>query len=453
MSRIVSRKFHRLNRRTLLRGALGTGIALPWLEGFQGSASAQQTTPRRLVIFIHANGVMPEQWFPDTPGPDYEIKFSLEPLAPFKQRMIMLGGVDTTSAMDKKNPSGHTLGAAHLLTCNDTTRDGQFDGIGYANSISFDQALANHIGKDTALKSLNTGFQCDTAASGEMPRVRYSYADNDQPIIPQHRPQLVFDQISGLATPTDPASQAQREAIRKRRLSVLDLVAEDLQDTSSQLGSSDRARLDEYLTQVRAVEVAVGSQVALSCDPPMPPGETDFARDENLPAIAGQMLQLTQFALQCDMTRVSVFQIKGEQSYVKYSRMNDPIVQGISGSNHHDISHHPNDDIAKICKLHSKFLADFATGLDAVKEGDRTLLDNTVILYTNAIQHGGKHNFDNLPHVLLGGRDMLAPGHYAKFDGRSNNDLFVTLFKAFGIDQTTFGDPTLVQGELPGILA
>ncbi|MEN9578223.1 MAG: hypothetical protein RJA70_1232, partial [Pseudomonadota bacterium] len=153
MTRIMSNQHRHLHRRSLLKGAFGISLALPWLEVFQRTAVAQQTDPLRMVVFIHGNGVFAPDWYPDTVGPDYEIKFSLEPLAPFKSRMLMLGGVDSQSAMNKRG-SGHTLGGAHLLVGADTMRDGQFDGIGYANAISFDQELANHIGKDSPIKSL-----------------------------------------------------------------------------------------------------------------------------------------------------------------------------------------------------------------------------------------------------------------------------------------------------------
>jgi hypothetical protein len=120
---------------------------------------------------------------------------------------------------------------------------------------------------------------------------------------------------------------------------------------------------------------------------------------------------------------------------------------------HHGISHNPNHNIGRICQFHSSLLADFATGLDAVAEGDGTMLDNTIILYTNGLQSGDKHNFDNLPHVLLGGTKKLNTGRYNLYTKRTNNDLFLALFQAFGVDLTTFGGPEHVNGVLPDILA
>ncbi|MEN9580216.1 MAG: hypothetical protein RJA70_3225 [Pseudomonadota bacterium] len=460
MNRLATRRHHQLERRTLLKGAFGVAIALPWLEVFQRSAVAQQTDPLRLQIFIHGNGVHPPEWFPDTVGPDYEIKNSLLPLAPFKSRMLVLGDIGSKSAReDQKNGrSGHTIAGAHLLTCSNTVggKNGQFDGVGYADSISFDQDLANLIGKDLPIKSINTGYHCAEAASGQMPRSRFSYTGPDQPVTPEHRPQQVFDQLVGFAKPAanDPAAQANAERIRARRKSVFDFVDAELKGTSATLGLEDRARLEEYATHLREVETGVANQVVASCEDLTPPGMVNVIDDSNMPLVAEQMFKMTQYAMQCDLTRVGVFQVRGEQSYADYGKIKDPITAG-AGGNHHGISHHPNEQIGAICKMHSKFLADHAARLDAVKEGSGTMLDNTIILYTGAIENGGQHNFNNLPHVLIGGTKVLKGGQSLKFgEGvQSNNDLFITLFQAFGVDKQTFGRPDFVTGVLPGVLA
>jgi Protein of unknown function (DUF1552) len=430
---------------------MGVSLALPWMEVLQRTASAQTAGAKRLLVFIHCNGVSGEHWYPNTPGTNYEIKFSLEPLAPFKDRMIVFGGVDLPSTKGF-NYSGHTRAGAHLLTCAGEIGK-QFDGGGYPDSISFDQAVANHIGQTTPIKSLYTGVQVHFAASGNMPRARFSYSAPNTPVTPEHRPQLVFDQLSGFVQASDdPAQKAKADLIRAQRQSVLDFVEADLQGTTSALGTDDKARLDEYLTSVRKLETQVAGQVALSCDKIVPPGMVDVESDEAVVDVATQMLTLIGHAMQCDLTRVAVFQMQGEQSPVQYQDTGHPLVQSLR-QGHHGLSHHPDESIARICALHSTFLADFAKSLDAIPEDTGTMLDNTIILYTNGLENGEKHNHENLPHVVLGGTHVLNTGQYAKFEGRSTNDLYVTLFKALGIDQNTFGRPDLVSGELPGVLA
>jgi hypothetical protein len=167
------------------------------------------------------------------------------------------------------------------------------------------------------------------------------------------------------------------------------------------------------------------------------------------------MLTLARFAVQCDLTRVVAFQWQGAQSPMNYARMNDPILNGVSSQNHHGVSHDgPFTDITKITKWHSQQVADFCADLDAVQESGGTVLDNSVILYCNELSDGDSHNFNDLPFVLIGGGGgALNSGRYIDFKGKSNNDLFLALFQAFGVEKSSFGDPTYTSGPLTGILA
>jgi hypothetical protein len=222
--------------------------------------------------------------------------------------------------------------------------------------------------------------------------------------------------------------------------------------TTAVLGLDDKARLDEYLTSVRAIETAVANQVSVSCDGLARPGMANPDEDAAVVEVATQMLQLTHHAMQCDLTRVAVFQMSGEQGGIQFGATGHPLVKGVNGS-HHPLSHNAGAPIASICALNSQLVAELCTALDSTPEGNGTMLDNTIILYTMGLSDGAKHNHDNLPHVLIGGTNVLKTGQYAKFEGRSTNDLYVTLLEAFGIDKKTFGRPDFVQGVLPGILA
>ncbi|MEN9580076.1 MAG: hypothetical protein RJA70_3085, partial [Pseudomonadota bacterium] len=202
MKQTRSHAFKNLNRRSLLKGAMGVSLGLPMLDIFQQSALAQGNTPKRLVVYIHCNGVAWDQWYPDTPGTTFDLKSSLKPLEAFKSRMIQFGGVDLTSAMQNRDFSGHTRAGAHLLTCSGIIGK-QFDGGGYPDHISFDQEVANHIGQTSSLKSMYTGVQCAQAASGHMPRARFVYSAPNTPVVPEHRPQLVFDKLSGFVQAGD----------------------------------------------------------------------------------------------------------------------------------------------------------------------------------------------------------------------------------------------------------
>lgn len=448
MKPVPNSAFKRLHRRALLRGAMGVSLALPLLELFEGRASAQAGNAKRLFIFLHANGVPFEHWFPDTVGPNYDLKLGLAPLEPFKDRMIVLGGMGLPSAAGLGQH--HTRAGAHLLTCAGEVGK-QFDGVGYSDSISFDQDVANEIGKDSPIGSLYTGVQVHFAASGNMPRARYSYSASNTPVVPEHRPQLVFDKLAGFAVSDDPGQRAKADLIRAQRLSVLDFVEADLVSTTAALGVDDKARLDEYLTSVRTMETAVANQVAPSCGQPAKPGMVDVESDEAVYDVASQLLKLTQHAMQCDLTRVGIVQMQGEQSPIRYQECGHPLVVDLKDG-HHNLSHHPDERHGKICAFHSTLVAEFAAGLDSIPEGSGTMLDNTIILYTNGLASGEKHNHDGLPHVLIGGTQVLKTGQYLQFEGRATNDLYVTLYQALGINKDTFGRPDLVSGVLEGVL-
>ncbi|MEN9578449.1 MAG: hypothetical protein RJA70_1458 [Pseudomonadota bacterium] len=441
MKRRTLNAHRRLDRRTVLKGAVGASLALPWLEVYQSTASAQVAVPLRLVVIIHPNGVRPEEWFPDTVGRDYDIKFSLEPLAPFKDRMIVFSGVNNLAARNAGG-NGHTAAAPRLLTCAD---DGP----------SIDQLIAKEISKGLAIPSLNVGVQTNNISGGSI-RGRYSYPTNRaSAIVPSESPQEVFNSLSGLFVPDSPEAQATAERIRAGRRSFLDFVASDAQATAAALGGADKARLDQYVTGLREMELSVANQVNFSCKPPeMPPAGIDVQADASVAIVANQMLKLTQFAMQCDLTRVGVFQINGEQSSISYGDIDDPIVAGVP-MGHHGNSHSGGHNVARICQLHSKFVADFAAGLDAITEGSGTMLDNTIILYTNAMHDGQKHDYTSMPHVLIGGTKALSTGQHLSFDSATtnSNDLYVTLAQAFGLDLPSFGDTKYFRGPLAGVLA
>jgi len=212
--------------------------------------------------------------------------------------------------------------------------------------------------------------------------------------------------------------------------------------------------LRETEQQIQVEEAGGGS--AASCAPPDAlAGINNVKDDSNVPLVTQQMLTLTKFALQCDITRVATFQWQGAQSTLNYSKMNDPLLSGLKNASHHNISHDgPFDDITKIAQWHSSQVADFCSDLDSVEEEGGSLLDNSVVLYCNELSNGDSHDFNNLPFVVLGGGGgALKSGRSLRFGGRSNNDFFLGLFRVFGIERDTFGDQKYVNGALTDFLA
>ncbi len=217
----------------------------------------------------------------------------------------------------------------------------------------------------------------------------------------------------------------------------------------------------QYLTHLRALEESIQVEaqpidVEPTCrTPDAPPDVGNVKDDSNVPAVTRQMLGLSRLALECDLTRVIAFQWHGSQSVINYSRINDPILDGVKSASHHNISHDgPFADITKIAKWHSAQVARFCEELDSVEEGNGTLLDNSIILYCNELSEGDTHSFDDLPFILMGGGGgALKSGRYIDFGNKSNNDLFLGLFQAFGVDKNSFGSPEYTNGALTDFLA
>lgn len=463
-----------MDRRTLLRGGAGIALALPALEIFESSNVRAQATsdPLRLLVIFHGNGVNQRDWYPSSTGTSYQMTESLLPLADFRDRMIVTSGLSGRSAKAQGgNP--HTKGGAHLLTGSPHI-DGQFSkggGGGFSTSISFDQEVVRLIGAGTPIPSLVMGPKADEGAVGETPRSRISYLGHNQPVTPEHRPSVLFDQIVGVVpespdpnTGMGPTAEDLR-LIREQRRSVLDFVMDDVSRLQTRLGATDRSRLEEYLVQLREIEATIADDEAGGdgeggtprlCERPEPLASIGNVKDDGeVPRVTSQMMSLSRLALQCDLTRVVTFQWQGAQSPINYSRINDPILSGVRNNSHHGISHDgPFEDITKICKWHSAQVAKVCADLDAIQESDgRSLLDNTLILYCNELSDGERHSFDNLPFVLIGATGKLASGSHIDFSGRSNNDLFTTLLKLYGSDAASFGDMRYNSGELSGLLA
>ena len=442
-----------INRRKFLRAGASTAIALPWLEAFSGKATAADLAPLRFVVVMHANGVSPSDWWPDRPGQDYALKSSLQPLEAFKERMLLLGGIHNKSAKSQSgNP--HSKAAPHLLT-GAPHIEGQFDkggGGGFSTSISFDQELAARIQGPSPIPSLLTGVVVGEGDNGETCRARISYAGNNKPLTPQDKPSAVLQKLVGFLSAGDAAGQgpdpAEVARLLEERRSVLDLAARDIEALLPKLGSADKARLEEHLEHLRAVEKSIGATTggATPVDCMAPP----VSDGGNIGAVTKTMFDLLSFSLACDLTRVATFQFAGSQSTINYSSL----IPGVKGDAHHSISHDgPLAEMGKIARYHSQLLAGLLTSLDAAKEGDRSVLDNTIVLYVNDLSEGSTHSFDNLPIALIGGTGKLAGGRYLQYDDASQNDLFITLAQVFGIELPTFGDARHVKGPLAGLLA
>jgi len=430
-------------RRTFLRGA-GTALALPMLDAmFPAFASAAQTaatTATRLSFFAVPNGIIMDKWTPAGIGREYAITPVLEPLAAFKDRMLVLGGLANNEArnLEFEIAGDHPRACSAYLTA---THPKMTSGADIHCGVSVDQVAAGELGRRTQLPSLEIGLElpmvgaCESAYSC----VYYntiSWRGPETPLPMENRPRAVFERLVGDST--DPAERAARIAENR---SILDLVSQDLKRLMRSVGESDRSKLDQYSDAVRSVEQQI--QVAEQQSPKALPGmEKPIGIPEQFSDYAKLMIDLQVLAFQGDMTRVGTFMVGHEMGGRAYPELG-------FGDPHHSLTHHQGDTakIAKVLQInifHTKLYAYFLERLRSVPDGDGTLLDHSLMVYGSPLSDGNMHLYKDLPVLLVGGEATGIRGgrHVAYPENTPMANLYLTLLDKLGIHLDSFGDST-----------
>jgi hypothetical protein len=450
-----------IHRRTLLRGAIAGGVVtvgLPWLEIMEPPKARAATGPKRIVFWFTANGSLPSIW---TPPSDLNLDGHPihAPLAPHKDKLIFLDGVDQAVAYQSIG-DGHQTGMACMLTnaeilpgnlfCEGECAEGMEQYVGWGGGQSIDQYIAGEIAKDVTLKysSLELGVQ----VKSESVWSRMSYAGPDQPLPPREDPNQNFnDFFSDLGT--DPFAL---EVLKRKRKSVLDAVMGDYTAFNARLGKDDRVRLEQHLDAIREVEKRLDAtgQVGESCDMPttdLPGG--DYQQNDMYPVTGKAQMDLLVMALACDMTRVASLQWSTSVSNTRFTWL--PL---ILGEGHHDLSHYDNSaadaqaDITTINHWYTEQFAYLLKQMASVPEGDSTLLDNSVVVWVNELGQGNSHTRDDIPFILAGGcQGYFNTGRAIDFGGEPHGKLLVSLAEAMDKPVSTFGAPEHSQGPLSGL--
>lgn len=463
----------RMSRRTLLRGA-GVCLALPYLESLVGRGVARaQTAPiKRLVVAYFPNGAAAAYWPARGKGSGngWQLSPLLSPLAALKSKLTVFANLENYSPMQDNQgvePSHARLCGA-FLTCVDSDRVRQIMKVDLANGISVDQVIAQKM--STPLKSLELGLSTlNSFEDGRHPALSRSiaWASPTQPLYKEVNPQAVFDRLvaSGARDAAQADPEAQKQAMRRKALrqSALDFVRESATDLSGKLGREDKPRLDQFLTSVRELEErtralsdSIAEQTVSMCKVGARPPKayavnvTDgYNRGEH----ADVMNDLIVMALQCDVTRVITHMLDDARSDFVYdhltnrkftadgSALGSGKVGGFHGLQHAGDS---NDGYATINWWFSQKIAELGARLDAIPEGDGTLLDHTAILYGGSM-HGSDHDGRPLPMALLGGgKAGLRTDQLVDFSGiaagRPLRDLYLTLLNGyFALNVESFG--------------
>jgi hypothetical protein len=435
-------KMH-LPRRTVLRG-LGATLALPLLDSMVPALTALSRTAaapvRRLGVFFVPNGMSMPYWSPKAEGPLTELPPTLKPLTAFKDRLLMLGGLDDEAANLVAGGGDHARSAGTFLTCIPYKLTAGADVFA---AVSMDQLAAQELGKVTEIASLELGIEsnamlgsCDGGASCAYTNT-IAWRTPTTPLPPENDPRAVFERLFGTSGTTDAA--ARRARMRQDR-SVLDAVGDSLGNLERVIGRGDRLKLDEYLTAVRDAERRITMAEQHSRELPVvdqPLGiPTDYAEHARL------MLDLLALAYQTDLTRISTFMLAREVSSRAYPEI------GVSDS-HHPLSHHQDkpDNLERLHNVntyHMQQFAHFVERLAATRDGDGTLLDTTLLLYGTAISDSNTHFHDDLPIALIGGKATgIRCGRYVRNPkGTPLANLHLTLLDKLGVRVDKFGDAT-----------
>ena len=439
----------RIDRRTALKG-LGTAVALPWLESLAPAAAVASSSaaPKRLAFVYVPNGVHMPDWTPAEVGALGELPRTLQPLAPFKDRLNVFTGLTLDKARANGDGAGdHARAMSAFLTGRQPRKT---HGADIRAGISADQHVAGAVGDQTRFPSLELGIErggqagnCDSGYSCAY-SANLSWRGEATPNAKEIDPKLVFERLFAGSDPKELASaRAKRELYNK---SVLDFVMTDAKGLAKELGQGDQRKLDEYLAAVREVEQRIEkAKKANASRKPTP--APDMAAPTGIPKEAGEhvklMADLLVLAFRTDLTRVATLPFANDGSNRPYQEI------GI-GDGHHNLSHHGGDPakhakLQKINTFHIEKLAYMLGRMKDVKEADgTTLLDNVMVVYGSGIGDGNRHNHDDLPILLAGGGGGTVPGgrHLKVTKETPLMNLYLALFERMGAGTSRFGDST-----------
>lgn len=432
-----------LNRRTVIKG-VGTAMALPFLEIMETSqaeaAGSGKTAPNRMAFVFFPNGSIPENWKPKEDGEKLVLSRSLKTLERHKSDINVFAGLTQHHARANGDGAGdHARNASAFLT---GAQPKKTNGADIRVGQSVDQAAAAMIGEKTRLPSLELGItrgrnagNCDSGYSCAYSS-NISWKTPNQPMAKEINPKFVFERLFGNNT----AAEAERKKRDLYRKSILDLVAGDAQQLKKKLGETDRRKLDEYFTSVREIEQRIDR--ASSERPELP----EYKKPDGIPseykAHVRLMYDLMALAFQTDTTRISTFMLANAGDNKAYREVD--VKEGWHSLSHHRDDGRKKEDLTKIDEYLVEQFAYFLDKLKSVKEGDRTLLDNSMILYGSAIGDGNRHSHHDLPIVVAGsGGGFMKTGRNLVFPKDTPlNNLFLAMCDRVGAKMDELGDST-----------
>lgn len=434
------------NRRQFIRDLGLAAATVPLVMGLPSLGFANAPgRKQRLVICFSPNGIVPDNFWPDEQGECFMLKRILAPLEPYQNKLLALRGLANRVRGDG---DGHMRGMSCLLTGIElfpgNIQGGSDTPAGWASGISIDQEIKNYLQSQTDTRtrfgSIELGVGVPHRAD---PWTRMVYAGPNKPIAPIDNPYQTFEKLYGRLKDTDNLK------------SILDDVGEDLRKVSTKVSTEDKRLLDEHLTFVREMEQDLQESEAQKLGHAVPPLDPGVANNnDNLPALSKMQLDLLVNSFVNDMARVATVQYTNSVGGAKMRWLG--IEEG-----HHALSHDPDfyDDSKKKHESHEKLikintwfceqLAYLVRRLAETPEpnGHGSLLDNTLVIWTNELGKGNSHSLEDIPFILVGGAPGFRMSRSIRYKKQlAHNRLWLSVARSFGHEISTFGNPRLCEG-------
>jgi len=424
---------YKFSRRAFLRG-VGVSMALPWMESFNvwgdsppsGGAPASDA-PVRLAVLFSGNGFHSQEWWARGQGKQMELGKVLAPLNDFRQKMVFLRGLYNEEAQKGNIHSSQT---GNLLSGAPLASGGEI-----RSGTSIDQLLAQRYGNSTKVPSLILGCEKSNPSVHKNYSMLYSshisWSSPTTPTPLEIYPALAFDRLF-------------KDEVGKGDKSVLDAVLSDARDLRRHISPNDRQKLDEYLESVRDVEQRIdhagvkgelqGWRPTLT-KPDMPRPADGIP--QNIAEHMRLMSDILVLGFQTDTTRITTLKLNNDHSSLRFPNL------GVDYMIHHLLSHNDTPDWLKVNQFFTEQVAYIARRLDAIQEGERTLLDNTMLLYCSSMLTGS-HDASQLPVVLLGGAGGRIQGgrvlDYKDKPDRQMCRLYLSMMDKMNVHLPKFGD-------------
>jgi hypothetical protein len=436
---IITKKH--LPRRSFLRGTLGTMVALPFLDAMTPALSAQsKARPFRFGAIYMPNGIYPQLWHPDKTGSDFEFKPIMKPLEPYRDQLITFSKMKAPDGNPENGGVHMGASAAWLNGVGPLTQQANYTVIRSKKTI--DQFIADKVAEDTPLRSLQVGTEDMGTSAGACdgyPCVFFntvSWRDDTSPLPMAINPRVTFERMFG-----ETGSAKKRLANLKQKQSMLDSITEETVKLQKKLGAADNVILEEYLSNVRDVELQLDRMEARAAA--VPEGQ---AAPLGIPETFDEHMTITydlmRLAFQGDISRVFTFMVGHEGSSRSYAHIGIP-------EPHHPVTHHGDkpENIEKYAKLttyQTAKLAEFIGKLKATSDGDGTLLDRSIIYYGSGMGNGNAHDRNTPPAIIIGGGNAKLKGnrHIAVENKEPTANLLLGIADLAGAEVETLGKST-----------